>query len=627
MKHSKPFSSGWRPCRASGLPGIAILFLCTFQAAFAQLPFFYDVTIHVSDGVDLEATIAEPLGLPPSGGFPGVVLVHGFGGSKEGMREISIFIAAYGYASLAYSVRGQGNSGGLSTVDGDRERLDLQEVIQFFRNAPLINPNRLGVAGGSQGGIHAWLAAVYRMQGVKAVAPALATPDFARALIPNGCVKFGLPRELTLSSVRYSSDRDRLRDFIVADQFDSIEAFIDARDLTRRIDSVLIPVYQALGWADFLFPVNGGIAAQAHLHARHVPVWSYFGTNGHGETIDPNEVAYALDKEVHWFDHWLKGFSLDGDTVPWVYYSDDRSGWPHHSTPVWPAEPYSRLRLYLTQGGLSMSPPPDSVVFPFSLDYDPAFTPRMGWDSLYGGRSFVNSMSSTSRRLVSDVLEEEAEVTGSPSGCLSVSSDAAKFQAHIRLYDVWASGTGYAWKLISRSINGVRQNVPGQVHQLIFEGTALSHFVPAGHRIGIEITSLDMLSDNQANTVPYFVSSHSCAFSTPFSPSYVDIPVVGGIVLAVGEARGVPENFCLQQNYPNPFNPSTTITYQLPTQSRVTLKVFDLLGREVARLVDGVEGAGNKSIRFDASALASGVYFYQLAAGGSVQARKMMLMK
>jgi hypothetical protein len=87
------------------------------------------------------------------------------------------------------------------------------------------------------------------------------------------------------------------------------------------------------------------------------------------------------------------------------------------------------------------------------------------------------------------------------------------------------------------------------------------------------------------------------------------------------------KNFLLLQNYPNPFNPSTTINYQLPTQNHITLKIFDVLGREVATLVNGVEEAGYKSVNFDASKLPSGVYFYRIQAGSYVQTNKMLLMK
>ncbi|MEK9138198.1 MAG: T9SS type A sorting domain-containing protein, partial [Bacteroidota bacterium] len=83
----------------------------------------------------------------------------------------------------------------------------------------------------------------------------------------------------------------------------------------------------------------------------------------------------------------------------------------------------------------------------------------------------------------------------------------------------------------------------------------------------------------------------------------------------------------LLQNYPNPFNPSTTMRYDLPEQSHVALKIYDLLGREVGILVDEVEGAGSKSVQFDASRLASGVYFYRLSAAAFVQTKKLILVR
>jgi hypothetical protein len=89
----------------------------------------------------------------------------------------------------------------------------------------------------------------------------------------------------------------------------------------------------------------------------------------------------------------------------------------------------------------------------------------------------------------------------------------------------------------------------------------------------------------------------------------------------------LPEKFGLYQNYPNPFNNSTIIEYQLPRQSHVTVKIFDVLGRELITLVNKVEEAGYKSVSFDASTLPSGVYFYRLQAGSFVQTNKMVLMK
>ena len=88
-----------------------------------------------------------------------------------------------------------------------------------------------------------------------------------------------------------------------------------------------------------------------------------------------------------------------------------------------------------------------------------------------------------------------------------------------------------------------------------------------------------------------------------------------------------PNSFGLGQNYPNPFNPTTFITYQLPANTFVTLKVYDELGRLVKTLVEDRQTAGTHSVAFNASNLSSGVYFYRLTAGNYVETKKLMLLK
>jgi hypothetical protein len=88
-----------------------------------------------------------------------------------------------------------------------------------------------------------------------------------------------------------------------------------------------------------------------------------------------------------------------------------------------------------------------------------------------------------------------------------------------------------------------------------------------------------------------------------------------------------PTEFILEQNYPNPFNPSTVISYQLPVSSDIVLKVFDVLGNEIATLIDEYKPAGKYEVEFSSSTLPSGVYFYQMRASEYVQTRKMILIK
>jgi hypothetical protein len=88
-----------------------------------------------------------------------------------------------------------------------------------------------------------------------------------------------------------------------------------------------------------------------------------------------------------------------------------------------------------------------------------------------------------------------------------------------------------------------------------------------------------------------------------------------------------PSNYILMQNYPNPFNPSTSIEYSVPISQYVSLKVYDILGNQVAELVNERKDAGRYEVNFNASNLSSGVYFYKITAGNHIETKKMMLIK
>jgi hypothetical protein len=101
----------------------------------------------------------------------------------------------------------------------------------------------------------------------------------------------------------------------------------------------------------------------------------------------------------------------------------------------------------------------------------------------------------------------------------------------------------------------------------------------------------------------------------------------GNLSMNFGASSDIPGAFALRQNYPNPFNPSTLIQYALPSDVHVTLKVYNMLGQEVSTLVDGMQTAGEKTVRFDGSRLASGVYFYNITAGSFHASKSMSIIK
>jgi len=97
--------------------------------------------------------------------------------------------------------------------------------------------------------------------------------------------------------------------------------------------------------------------------------------------------------------------------------------------------------------------------------------------------------------------------------------------------------------------------------------------------------------------------------------------------VSVARQGEIPTEYGLEQNYPNPFNPSTTIRFELPRASRMTLKVYNLLGQEVMTLVDEEKPAGVYDVRFDAGGLSSGMYVYRLRAGDFVSTKRLVFLR
>jgi hypothetical protein len=125
--------------------------------------------------------------------------------------------------------------------------------------------------------------------------------------------------------------------------------------------------------------------------------------------------------------------------------------------------------------------------------------------------------------------------------------------------------------------------------------------------------------------IPDFASGASRTYS---SVNYFDqIELVHKVTGVVETGVSKPSTFVLNQNYPNPFNPTTTISYSIPEKSFVSLKVYNILGQEVASLINNQEEAGPHRVNFNAMNLSSGVYFYSIRAGNFTATKKLMLLK
>ncbi|VAX20249.1 hypothetical protein MNBD_IGNAVI01-761 [hydrothermal vent metagenome] len=136
-------------------------------------------------------------------------------------------------------------------------------------------------------------------------------------------------------------------------------------------------------------------------------------------------------------------------------------------------------------------------------------------------------------------------------------------------------------------------------------------------------------SVNQTSDGGYIIGGELAMLGSNFA--YLIKTNADGIVTSLLYSSKIPETFSLYQNYPNPFNPSTTIKYSLPAGRQafqnVTLRVYDILGKEVATLVNETQQPGNYEIKFNAGDLPSGIYLYKINIGNHIATRKMMLLK
>jgi hypothetical protein len=195
----------------------------------------------------------------------------------------------------------------------------------------------------------------------------------------------------------------------------------------------------------------------------------------------------------------------------------------------------------------------------------------------------------------------------------------------------------YAYTRPFFGANGVVvSNIDGAAHDAnIILTTAGAPGPLLGFTDGASYIATDLYNGNTTQPVMFTGGIDTLKVSLPAYGSAVFVidnvahTLVLPLLTGVGESRSgvIPGEYGLGQNYPNPFNPTTTISYQIRSAGGVSLRVYDVLGREVATLVDGYQSAGTHAKTFDGSRLSSGVYFYRLQSGAFVNTKKMVLAK
>ena len=179
--------------------------------------------------------------------------------------------------------------------------------------------------------------------------------------------------------------------------------------------------------------------------------------------------------------------------------------------------------------------------------------------------------------------------------------------------------------LRSKNISSSSPFAVGFIMDGAYSGTTYNYVMATTGGIGSGPTSFTYSSGSTSGANWYYYTTNTAGDSIVYYlvRAYVSFPATG--VRTTVELT--PSAFALEQNYPNPFNPSTAIRFELPERSFVTLKVYDMVGREVATLVNGIRDAGSHEVTFDASGCPSGIYFYRIATDKFVETKKLAVIK
>jgi predicted acyl esterase len=299
-----------------------------------------DVTIPMSDGVQIAGTLFTPDGAAPNGGRPAVMLLHGIGqtrNSVDGATGTSAnavageWLASEGYVALTFDARAHGGSGGLFSLDGPREVADVRELQRWLSQRPGVNPSRIGAFGISLGGAAFWRAAAEGVRFAALVTGATWT-DLYEALLPQDLAKSGAIFGFQSSIVtRLEPNTARLLpDAIASTNLEAIRGYARERSVRHLLDRVRTPVFMIQGRRDFAFDMEQALSAFSLLRS---PKRLYLTGLGHSPaTNSPAERPYMLTQMRLWFDRFLKNVPNGIETRPPIEIAPDP--WPGRNVQV-----------------------------------------------------------------------------------------------------------------------------------------------------------------------------------------------------------------------------------------------------------------------------------------------------
>jgi predicted acyl esterase len=559
------------------------------------------VWLVMDDSIRIDATYFTPQDSPPPGGFPSIIFVHGLGGSKSGCEPAAQIYAGYGYVTLAYSVRGQGNSTGKSMLFSWRERRDLAAVAAWLAARPNMNDTLLGVAGGSQGGYHSWYAGLDEVPGVRAAEPDNAVPHFEDDMARYGCYGTVITNLMNYSSnVRIDTLAIPVRRLMRADNYDSIRLLVaDGRTFdSTDVAASSVAFLMAGAWHDHCF-AHSRYPGAFNVAPPHSMM--YLGAGGHGSEYVPAEVAFRDTLRRCFFGERLKGEYHGLDTIgPGIVSLGP--DWQHVEFSSWPPPGLTYQDFWLHSDSSMNSSPPGGGDSLARLQHK-LTNPSYSWDSAvtdlfrHATGAFLRNRAS----FRTAPLSQAVQLLGIPEAEVWAKGPVPMKQISLQLYDEPPAGPPTYLAQISL---GKRDNADSTAwDRLAGEFSPVGWEIPAGHRIRVDWATINQtLTDTLLWRVPYWNADGTLVLGLDsLHPARISFPVL--------LPAGVQET-------PN----AKVGTANTPTIVRGVLRLQDGPSTNSSWLLDA---AGRKVLDLhagtnDVSCLAPGVYFVRerLAVGG-----------
>lgn len=521
-----------------------------------------DVTY--SDGYRTQATAAHPTARPGPCGWPLLILVPGLGQTRTELQDEAMGHARRGYFVATYDVRGQASARDLNPKRGSMlwaldEWIDLAEMIEFVAAAfrGTADASRIGVAGDSQGAVHAWAAAAYsgralppnarrtrRFPRISCVVPRVFAPQTVEVLVPDESAFYyrlsEFAFEAKVPSVELdASFRKRLASYLEANDPPGLARYlrgIPGKDFTKDLVSTQVPVLHIVSWLDLFMAPNLSFEA-FRLLPQSTPKRIHVATGFHGTPLNTYQILLRQEITFSWLDRFLKQLGERVELGPPVssalipsdprLYNHTLSLWRHRADLTFPPQRSTDKRLYLRAAGRLLESKPTGVEGPGVIRH----TLPVG----YGVRDFqkdtdpwgriVPKFSFSSLIFRSEPVPAEVELAGSPAVTLDVRPTRPEVQIGLRLFAITPEGRVQQLSSGGVGLRGA-DTTRSQPVRIVMGATGC--LLPKGTRLAIEIANQAIQTPATTDAYRLIPMFHDFQLSIGYQPgrlSFVDLPL------------------------------------------------------------------------------------------------------